>query len=258
MRQFAPVRSRRVTHDVMAQFLDRLKSGELREGDALLGERVLAAQMDVSRPTISHVIGRLTEAGILKSGQGRNGNAEVISIWIPEWLEEDTNEVAGDLSPETIFRILEARKAVEPRVAQLAALRATDQIYDEMARSIQLLRKQRDDVTRAQQAEQLFHRIMWRAAGNPSLERMMKGLETEIAPIHELMLRTPEDYEAGVELHEATLAAMMRGDPEEIEREMVRHLTHFEMIVEDSLQRTPRRRLPSFLMPLAGENRPAR
>ncbi|MBL1110881.1 FadR family transcriptional regulator [Streptomyces sp. 110] len=254
MRQFSPVRSRRVTHDVMAQLLDRLKSGELREGDVLPGERVLAAQMDVSRPTISHVIGRLTEAGVLKSGQGRNGNAEVISIWIPESLAEHSNEVSGDLTPEAIFRILEARKAVEPRVAQLAALRATDQIYDEMTRSIRLMRKHRHDVTRSQQAEQLFHRIIWRAAGNPSLERMMKGLEAEIAPIHELMLRTTEDFEAGIELHEATLAALMRGDPDEIEREMVRHLAHFETIVEDALQRTPRRKLPAFLMPLDTQN----
>lgn len=246
MRKFTPVRSRRVSHDVLTQILDRLKSGELRQGDNLPGERVLAAQMDVSRPTVSHAITRLTEAGILRNSQGRNGNPEVVSIWIPEWLET-ADDLAGAPAPETVFRILEARKAVEPRVAQLASLRATDQHLEEMAQSIELLRQQRDDVTRALQAEQLFHRIMWRAAANPSLEAMMKGLESELAPIHEMMLRTPPDYEAGIELHEATLAALRRGDPDEIEWEMMRHLAHFEGIVEDGLQRTSRRRLPGFL-----------
>lgn len=255
MADFIPVRSRRVSHDVLMQILDRLRSGELREGDTLPGERVLATQMDVSRPTISHAIARLTEAGILRNGQGRSGNPEVVSIWIPDWLADAPDDFAGSLSPEAIFRILEARKAVEPRVAQLASLRATDEHLAEMGRSIELLANQRSDVTRAQQAEQLFHRIVWRAAANPSLEAMMKGLEAEIAPIHDLMLRTPEDYEAGIELHQATLDAIRRGDPDEIEWEMLRHLGRFEGIVEDALQRTAQRKLPSFLTHRA---RPAR
>ena len=49
--------------DVVGQILDRVKSGELKVGDVLPGERVLAAQMDVSRPTVSAAMGRLAEAG---------------------------------------------------------------------------------------------------------------------------------------------------------------------------------------------------
>ncbi len=99
-----------------------------------------------------------------------------------------------------------------------------------------------------EQAELLFHRIMWRTARNSSLQAMMLGLETELAPIHDMMLRTPEDYAAGIELHTATLAALKRGDPAEIENEMYRHLGHFEGIVADVLQRTPHRRTPPFLL----------
>jgi GntR family transcriptional repressor for pyruvate dehydrogenase complex len=101
---------------------------------------------------------------------------------------------------------------------------------------------------RAEQAELLFHRIMWRAARNRSLQSMMLALEKELAPIHDMMLRTPEDYAAGIELHTATLAALKKGDPAEIEEEMYRHLGHFEAIVADVLQRTPHRKTPAFLL----------
>jgi DNA-binding FadR family transcriptional regulator len=247
VKTFNPVRSRSAGGDVMHQILDRIKSGELREGDSLAGERVLAAQMDVSRPTVSSAISMLVDAGLLRNRPGRHGSPEVISIWIPEGLENSGEPATDQLQADQIFRILEARKTLEPRVAQLAALRATDEHYQLMQHSIDLLRAHKDHLSRAAQAELLFHRTMWRAAGNPSLESMMKGLEKELAPIHDMMLRTPEDYECGVELHEATLAALKRGDPVEIEQEMYRHLAHFESIIEDVLQRTPHRQLPAFL-----------
>lgn len=249
MKQFAPVRSRRVSRDVLEQILDRIRSGELRVGDMLPGERVLAEQMDVSRPTVSAAIARLTEAGLLRSGQGRNGNPQVVSIWIPESLDQSDEDVVGDLNADEIFRILEARKAVEPRVAQLAALRADDALFDEMAESIELLKSHRDDISRAVQAEQLFHRIMWRGAQNPSLERMMKDLQAELVAVKDMMMRTTADFEAAVRLHDSTLQALMRGDPDEIEYEMLIHLGHFESIVEDALRRSPRRKLPNFLLP---------
>jgi GntR family transcriptional repressor for pyruvate dehydrogenase complex len=247
MRDFSPVRTRSVASDVVGQIVERLRSGELKVGDVLPGERVLAAQMDVSRPTVGGAMARLADAGILRRRPGRQGNAEIISIWVPDQLIERAAAV-GELEADDIFRVLEARKALEPRIAQLAAFRATDEDFAELQGSIDLLAAHGDDISWCEQAELLFHRIMWRTARNSSLQAMMLGLETELAPIHDMMLRTPEDYAAGIELHTATLAALKRGDPAEIENEMYRHLGHFEGIVADVLQRTPHRRTPPFLL----------
>jgi len=247
MRDFSPVRTRSVASDVVGQIVERLRSGELKVGDVLPGERVLAAQMDVSRPTVGGAMARLADAGILRRRPGRQGNAEIISIWVPDQLIERAAAV-GELEADDIFRVLEARKALEPRIAQLAAFRATDEDFAELQGSIDLLAAHSDDISWCEQAELLFHRIMWRTARNSSLQAMMLGLETELAPIHDMMLRTPEDYAAGIELHTATLAALKRGDPAEIENEMYRHLGHFEGIVADVLRRTPHRRTPPFLL----------
>ncbi|WP_024804198.1 FadR/GntR family transcriptional regulator [Nocardia sp. BMG51109] len=248
MAEFHPVRTRSVTTDVINQIADRIRAGELKVGDVLPGERTLATQMDVSRPTVSVAMTRLADAGIITRRPGRNGNSEIVSIWIPDGLIDSPQLDGGELKPDDTFRILEARKTLEPRIAQLAAFRATEQDFTELQESIDLLAANSDNITRAAQAESLFHRIMWRAARNASLQAMMLGLEKELTPIHDMMLRTPEDYTAGIELHTATLAALRRGDPAEIEQEMYRHLGHFESIVADVLRQAPRRQKPDFVV----------
>ncbi len=110
MRDFSPVRTRSVASDVVGQIVERLRSGELKVGDVLPGERVLAAQMDVSRPTVGGAMARLADAGILRRRPGRQGNAEIISIWVPDQLIERAAAV-GELEADDIFRVLEARKS---------------------------------------------------------------------------------------------------------------------------------------------------
>src|SRR6476660_60355 len=180
MRDFSPVRPRSVASDVVGQIVERLRSGELQVGAVLPGERVLAAQMDVSRTTVGGAMARLADAGILRRRPGRQGNAEIISIWVPDQLIERAAAV-GELEADDIFRVLEARKALEPRIAQLAAFRATDEDFAELQGSIDLLAAHSDDISWCEQAELLFHRIMWRTARNSSLQAMMLGLETELA-----------------------------------------------------------------------------
>ena len=102
---------------------------------------------------------------------------------------------------------------------------------------------------KASQAEQLFHRLMWKAGRNSALERMMSGLYTEFGPVFDLMLRTHSDYEAGIRLHRQTLAALRRGDPVQVEAVMIEHLGHFEQIFADVTGRAITRRMPSFLAP---------
>lgn len=244
MSQFLPVRSRSVVDSVLHQIVDRIRSGQLHEGDALPSERALAEQMEVSRPTVRQALDRLAEAGLVRTGTGRAGQARVVSIWIPEDL---FTAPADEPDADEVFRLLEARRTLEPRVAQLAALRATAKDFAAMQHSIDLLRANSTDLRKGSQAESRFHRAMWKAAGNPVLERMLVALMRQLEAVHDMMLRTPDDYTAGIALHEETLAALKRGEPEEIEATMLRHLGHFEAIVEDVLGRRAVPQAPAFL-----------
>ena len=78
--------------------------------------------MEVSRRTIRQAIGVLADAGVLSVQPGPSGGIRVRSIWLPAEITEQ----GVPLSPDGVIEVLEARRTIEPRVAQLAALRATD------------------------------------------------------------------------------------------------------------------------------------
>jgi len=241
---FTPVRTRATLDNVVHQIADVIRSGVVREGDMLPSERVLAATMQVSRPTVRAAIQVLVEAGVLEVRGGRSGGPAIVSIWVPPELT-----AAGLLgqSGDEIYKLLEARRVVEPRIAQLAALRGTEDHFARMERSIEMLEIHRDDRARYEQSHDLFHRVMWQAADSPALEATLVDIFRRLAVERDTMLRTGEDIDFGAELHRGTLRALRRGRPEEVEAEMHRHLEHFELLVEDVLGRGMTNRLPPYL-----------
>ena len=246
---FEAVRSRKTLNDVLHQIADAIRSGKVGEGELLPGERALAEQMQVSRPTVRAAIRELVDAGVLDVTNGRGGGARVLSMWVPPELTASTHHQLG---PDTVFRLLETRRAVEPRLAQLAAVRAGERHFDRMQQSIELLDAHREDRERYGQAHDLFHRVMWQAAHNPVLERTMVALFHELAVERDSMMRTAGDQAAALELHESTLRALKSGDPGRAGREMHRHLEHFELLMEEVFERGMTNRIPEFLRDPAG------
>jgi GntR family transcriptional regulator, transcriptional repressor for pyruvate dehydrogenase complex len=245
------VRTRKTFEDVVRQIVDLIQAGQLREGDALPGERALATAMDVSRPTVRLAVGMLADAGVLEVSPGRGGGIRLASMWIPDGLIEAPAEFRAPV----IFELLEARRTVEPRVAQLAAARGSDDHFSRMEDTIALQRAVETDRLKIAQADLLFHRIMWQAAGNPSLEQMLTGLFEGLAVAFDRLQRTESDREHAIDLHTQTLAALRRGDPDQIDAVMDWHLSYLEQICEDAFQHRRIREIPSFLRSgAAGEN----
>ena len=53
---FTPVQTRRTFEEAADQIAEKVRTGELRTGDRLPGERSLAAQMEISRPTLREAV----------------------------------------------------------------------------------------------------------------------------------------------------------------------------------------------------------
>src|SRR3712207_2621581 len=130
---FEPVSSRRTFEEAVDQIAERIKSGDLHVGDRLPSERELAAQMRISRPTLREAIKTLTEAGVLEVRRGQSGGIFVAAELVPRELLRSRQEIRFS----EIAGVLEARRLLEPRVAQLAAVHASDDDFDVMARTIE-------------------------------------------------------------------------------------------------------------------------
>ncbi len=243
---FHPVKTRSTVRDVVEQILDRVKAGIIDEGDFLPSERTLAAMMGVSRRTIRAAIKVLADLGLVEVLPGSAGGVRVISIWVPDDLgERDPAEPSAD----EIFSVLEARRTLEPRIAQLAAARGSDEHFAAMQRTIDLQWEHRDVRDKVSQMNTRFHHLLWRAAGNESLEAAIKAVYRRMPIALDMTIRTPADTGTSIELHERTLAALTAGDPAAVDAAMDEHLAYLEDICESVLGRRRVREEPDFLRP---------
>jgi DNA-binding FadR family transcriptional regulator len=244
--RFRAVTTRSTVKNVVDQIVDCLRDGTLEEGEFLPSERTLAEVMFVSRRTIREAVRLLAGAGVVDVLPGSAGGIRITSIWVPDELGSSPSTV---LAADQMFAVLEARRTLEPRVAQLAGARGTDEDFKAMERTIKLQWDHRDDRRKVSQLNAQFHRTMWRAARNETLEAAMKVIFRQLELGLDMSVRTPHDTTESIEIHERTIEALMRGDADDISAAMDEHMSYLETISESVLGRRRIRTIPDFLQP---------
>jgi len=192
-----PVERRSVTDDVFEQILSDVVGGDLGPGATLPGERRLAEMLGVSRPVVREALKRMAQAGLVDV---RHGGATTI---------RDFSRFAGlDLLPRLLFRggdldlsvvrsILEARLAVGPEVAALAAERGTADLADALRGTVDDLAADTDPVAMQRHAlafwdqvvdgaDSVVFRLMFnslRATYEPALDALAHVMEPEVTHV---------------------------------------------------------------------------
>jgi GntR family transcriptional regulator, transcriptional repressor for pyruvate dehydrogenase complex len=121
---FESVTRRSVPDEVFDQVLGEVVDGEIGAGEPLPSERRLAEVLGVSRPAVREALQRMAQTGLV---QVRHGGATTVRDFrrhagldlLPRLLVR-----RGELDPEVARSILEARLAIGPAVAALAAQRS--------------------------------------------------------------------------------------------------------------------------------------
>ena len=239
---FTPVQTRRTFEEAADQIAEKVRTGQLRTGDRLPGERSLAAQMEISRPTLREAVKVLVDAGVLEVRRGPGGGMYVATDVVPT----DLVRHSASLRLAEIAAVLEARRMLEPQVALLAAERATDEDFAAMERSIEAMRRivdggwhQRHE-DRFLQLDVQFHLALARAAGNPTVETLMRILLRQLEIARDMAMHVPLIPEWTIGIHERTLAAMRSGEADEIEAVMDEHLGQLERTYEGEPDRVVR------------------
>jgi DNA-binding FadR family transcriptional regulator len=140
----------------------------------------------------------------------------------------------ADLRLGEVAAVLEARRIVEPGVARLAAGRAGEADLAALERSIEAMRRivaagyGPGDEDRFLQLDVQFHLALARAAGNPTVERLMRMVFRELEIARDMVMHEPLVPEWTIAIHEETLAAVATGDPDSVDDVMDRHLGRIE------------------------------
>lgn len=237
----------------VTQIAERIRHGELNEGDRLPPERELAAAMQISRPTLREAVRVLTEAGVLTVRPGSAGGIFVASGYLPfEMLRSKSELRLGEVAG-----VLEARRLLEPRVAQLAALNARE---DDFARLQAIIDAQKElavrgdvlaNLDRFLQLDTQFHLRIARATGNTTIVTLMRMLLRRLEIVRDMAVREPPIPTWVIDIHERTLAAIRSADQHAIESVMDEHLAAMERNWERETGRVLVRPIPDFLLPVA-------
>lgn len=248
-----PVGPRRTFEGAVEQIAERIRLGDLATGDRLPSERDLAAAMQISRPTLREAVRVLADAGVLDVRTGSAGGIFVASDYVPIELLRSKS----DMRLDEVAGVLEARRLIEPRVAQLAALNAREEDYARLQQIIDAQKALLDEgdvlanEDRFLQLDTQFHLRIARATGNSTIVSLMRTLLRRLEIARDLALHEPPVAPWVIDVHARTLAAIRAADYERIDQVMDEHLSAMERAWERATDRVLVRRVPDFLRPLA-------
>ncbi len=193
----------------------------------------LTEPLDLSQPTVSHHLKVLVDAGLLEVRRGPGGGMFVATDVVPVEIVRHATE----LRMSEAAAVLEARRIIEPQVARLAHERATDDELAPLERTIEMMRDivdrgyRPEDEDRFLQLDVQFHLALARAAGNPTLETLLRIVFRQLEILRDMAMHVPTVPEWIIDVHERTLAAVRSGDG--LDETMDEHLAQ----LEETLQR---------------------
>lgn len=226
MRQGRKKLSDVITEQLESMILD----GSLLAGQQLPPERELAAEFEVSRPSLREAIGNLQARGLIERKQGggtfisRNLNAAMT----------DPLMALIHRRPETQFDLLEFRHALEGMAAYYAALRGQPEDYIALQDALAKLPEPKKADSKRALAEALgeFYIIMTRASHNMVLLHVMSTMQAMLVDNIEknldmLALHT-DVLEDIAKQRKVIVQAIASRDPEAARQECYQHLAFIE------------------------------
>lgn len=218
------IKKTRIYQEVVSQIHDLIREGKLKASDQLPSERELAETFKVSRTSVREALRALETQGLVVSRTGTGtfvADLPIESLVAPlaTLLIEEKSALAD---------IFEMRKLIEPRIAALAAERATKRDIERMKG---ILEKQKEEVDRGAtgvEEDAEFHFVIGRATQNQALEKLVSGLMDILSHSREESLQTPGRSQASLESHYRILSAIVQHDKEKSRLAMLRHIEQVE------------------------------
>ncbi|WP_277373829.1 FadR/GntR family transcriptional regulator [Pseudomonas sp. AA-38] len=207
-------------NSIVQKLLEPIERGQWAAGQMLPGQRELAEQLQISRPSLREAITVLETLGVLRSLPGKG----VLVLDAPQPV--DVTAAQATARAATLENVLQLRYALEPFIAGLVAQSVDDNALSQLRLLVMDMREAVEDRNpqALASAYTAFHRKLVTITSNPiflSVSRQTAGaLEQSEGPA----LREPEHAEQILDEHETILRAIRRRDSEQASRAMRQHI----------------------------------
>ena len=229
-----PIQTTRTFEAAIENIVEAIERARLRHGDQLPSEGDLAAQLGISKPTLRQALRVLERAGLISVRQGKGGGIFVESDLVP------SEAILGAVALEEgfIVDVLRGRRILETAVIEYAVSVATPDDYEEVERTIALLRRHLGDRAMVMRADAMFHRAVVRASHNQTLQEAMRIAVRDLAAIRDAYSGGLGQDERTLAVHTRQLEAMRAGDREALAGVLDEHFRMLEEVFADAIGRT--------------------
>ena len=203
-----------------------IESGEIREGERIPTERVLAERFGVSRTCVREALGALKLSGVI---QGRPGAGTYLAKASPGGIDRSDLLLVEEGSP---FEILESRKIIEPAIASLAARKATTADVARLADAMESLRVSAEDEESLTEADRQFHMCMAEATHNRILIRTLGQILDLMQRIYYPAVGIVGPHDGYYDTHNEVFRNVQERNSRGAERAMRAHLMAVELDLE--------------------------
>lgn len=220
---YTPVQSIKVFEQIADQIEQRILNGELRSGDRLPTERVLAEQFQASRTAVREAMKILAQKGLVEMRPGRgtiviNGAPEAMQNSIGLVMKLQVGEVGGS------DNLVEVREILETEIAALAAARATEDEIAAMREAIRVMDVSLSDADAYIAADNQFHRALAKATQNSLILILIDSIVNPLSEQRKHIFAVEGGPERGQFHHRRILDSIIRRNPENARAAMHAHL----------------------------------
>jgi GntR family transcriptional repressor for pyruvate dehydrogenase complex len=195
----------RLYEQVASAILGWVRENGLKVGDRLPPERELAARLGVSRATVSQALVAMEVVGVISVRHG-DGAVLVEQPGASKVVEAVRSHA------QRLPDIIDAREALEVKLAALAADRRTDDDLAAIDAALALMERDIASGGRGVEGDEQFHAAVTDAGHSPLLARLMTELSDLIRETRLESLSEPDRPAQSLQGHRKIADAIRRGD----------------------------------------------
>lgn len=215
--QLRPVTRPRLYEVIVEQLCAYIYNNDMEPGDRLPAERDLAAKLGVSRASLSQALVALEVQGVLSV---RHGDGAIL---IRRPTEEGSIRALREHA-DRIPDIIEAREALEVKLAELAAQRRTDAEMAAIDAAIATMEKEVEAGERGVVGDEMFHEAITSAAHSSLLAKLMHEIAGLIRETRIESLSQENRPRASLEGHRRIADAIRKQDSQGAALAMAEHI----------------------------------
>lgn len=211
------------TSEIVARRIaDEIVRKQMVPGDRLPAETEMMGSFDVGRSTIREALRLLETRGVLVIKRGPGGGP-VVRRPRPEDLSEALTLLL-QLEGASLRDVIDARQALEPTLARLAAERISDGELDALEGTVLRMREAAGDHEVFLEQNWVFHKLISRAARSVPLQAFVDSLKSIWDGAIGGVTYSASQHERVANAHDAIIAALRARDADGATSAMNAHL----------------------------------